>query len=74
MLAERIWRAHEQGLINGTDRDLRLQNVQHAHSMTELDLMARLAGLELEDRWDWYDKRPFTDQSGHHVSVYRKPN
>lgn len=40
----------------------------------ELDLMARLAGLELEDRWDWYDKRPFTDQSGHHVSVYRKPN
>jgi hypothetical protein len=36
--------------------------------------MARLAGLELEDRWDWYDKRPFTDQSGHHVSVYRKPN
>jgi SAM-dependent methyltransferase len=40
----------------------------------ELDLMARLAGLELENRWDWYDKRPFTDQSGHHVSVYIKTN
>ncbi len=44
MLAERIWRAHELGLINGTDRDLRLQNVRHAHSMTELDLMSRDLG------------------------------
>lgn len=44
MLAERIWRAHEQGLINATDRDLRLQNVRHAHSMTEIDLMSRDLG------------------------------
>ena len=44
MLAERIWRAHERGLINGTDRDLRLQNVRHARSMTELDLMSRDLG------------------------------
>ncbi len=40
---------------------------------SELDLMARLAGLELENRYAWYDKRPFTDTSGQHVSVYRKP-
>jgi SAM-dependent methyltransferase len=39
----------------------------------ELDLMALLAGLELEDRWGWYDRRPFTTASGQHVSVYRKP-
>lgn len=39
----------------------------------ELDLMARLAGLELEDRWAWYDRRPFTPASGQHVSVYRRP-
>jgi len=39
---------------------------------TEIDLMARLAGLELEHRWDWYDRRPFTETSGQHVSVYRK--
>ncbi len=38
----------------------------------ELDLMARLAGLELENRWDWYDRRPFIDTSEHHVSVYQK--
>jgi SAM-dependent methyltransferase len=38
----------------------------------ELDLMARLAGLDLEERQGWYDRRPFTAQSGQHVSVYRK--
>ena len=39
---------------------------------SELDLMARLAGLYLEDRWGWYDRRPFTEKSGQHVSVYRR--
>ena len=40
---------------------------------SELDLMAKLAGLELEERWGWYDLRPFTERSASHVSVYRKP-
>jgi SAM-dependent methyltransferase len=40
---------------------------------SEMDLMARIAGLELEHRWGWYDKRPFNEGSGQHVSVYRKP-
>jgi SAM-dependent methyltransferase len=39
----------------------------------EIDLMAKIAGLELEDRFGWYDRRRFTEQSGQHVSVYRKP-
>ncbi len=39
---------------------------------SEMDLMARMAGLELEDRWGWYDRRPFTEASGQHVSVFRK--
>ena len=39
----------------------------------ELDLMARLAGLELEDRWaDWH-RAPFAGDSPAHVSVWRKP-
>lgn len=38
----------------------------------EMDLMAELAGLELENRWDDWEKRPFTAQSRLHVSVYRK--
>jgi SAM-dependent methyltransferase len=41
---------------------------------SELDLMARLAGLELRDRWGGWDRSPFTASSGMHVSVYaRKP-
>ncbi|MCI0426093.1 MAG: class I SAM-dependent methyltransferase [Actinobacteria bacterium] len=39
----------------------------------EMDLMAGLAGLELEERFGWYDRRPFTESSHQHVSVYRKP-
>jgi len=36
----------------------------------ELDLMARLAGLRLRERWGEWDGRPFTAESGRHVSVY----
>jgi SAM-dependent methyltransferase len=39
----------------------------------ELDLMARLAGLELENRWGDWHRGPFTAESRLHVSVYRKP-
>jgi len=39
---------------------------------SELDLMARLAGLELEHRWGGWSEEPFTAASGTHVSVYRK--
>lgn len=39
---------------------------------SELDLMARLAGLELEHRWGGWKEEPFTAASGNHVSVYRK--
>ncbi len=40
---------------------------------SELDLMARLAGLELEHRWGGWNEEEFTEASGRHVSVYRKP-
>lgn len=39
----------------------------------ELDVMARLAGLELEERVAWYDRSPFDARSTRHVSVYRGP-
>ena len=39
---------------------------------SELDLMARLAGLELTDRWADWDRSPFTGDSPSHVSVWRK--
>jgi SAM-dependent methyltransferase len=36
----------------------------------ELDLMARLAGLELQNRWGGWRREPFTADSPRHVSVY----
>jgi hypothetical protein len=38
----------------------------------EMDLMARLAGLRLTDRWGGWAKEPFTADSAMHVSVYRR--
>ncbi|UDY37654.1 class I SAM-dependent DNA methyltransferase [Dermatobacter hominis] len=40
---------------------------------SELDLMARLAGLELEHRWSDWHRAPFTADSASHISVWRKP-
>ena len=37
---------------------------------SELDLMARLAGLRLVHRWGSWDKGEFTAESGKHISVY----
>jgi SAM-dependent methyltransferase len=37
---------------------------------SELDLMARLAGLRLRDRWAGWQREPFTAASRAHVSVY----
>ena len=39
---------------------------------SELDLMARLAGLRLRERWADWRRSPFTSQSRSHVSVYEK--
>jgi SAM-dependent methyltransferase len=39
---------------------------------SELDLMARLAGLTLEHRYGGWDESPFTGESQAHVSVYRR--
>jgi SAM-dependent methyltransferase len=38
----------------------------------ELDLMARLAGLSLAQRWEDWTRRPYDDRSPAHVSVYRR--
>ncbi|GGX53393.1 methyltransferase [Tateyamaria omphalii] len=39
---------------------------------SELDLMAQLAGLELEYRWADWERSPFTHLSESHISVWRK--
>lgn len=39
----------------------------------ELDLMARIAGLRLAERWGGWRGEPFTAASSGHVTVYEKP-
>jgi SAM-dependent methyltransferase len=45
------------------------RHVTHA----EMDLMAQLAGLELESRWGNWEGAEFGAKSELHVSIYRKP-
>jgi hypothetical protein len=40
---------------------------------SELDLMGRLAGMTLRERWDGWTREPFTGESTKHVSVWEKP-
>ncbi len=40
---------------------------------SELDLMAELAGMVLENRWAGWDRGPFHGDAPSHVSVWRKP-
>jgi len=39
----------------------------------ELDLMARIAGMRLRERWSGWNGEPFTAESTGHVSVWEKP-
>jgi SAM-dependent methyltransferase len=39
-------------------------------SPAELDLMARLAGMTLRERWSGWNREPFTSESTKHVSVW----
>jgi SAM-dependent methyltransferase len=40
---------------------------------SELDLMARLAGMTLRERWSNWEREPFTKDSRSHISVWEKP-
>ena len=39
---------------------------------SELDLMARIAGMSLRERWGGWTREPFTSESTKHVSVWEK--
>lgn len=39
---------------------------------SELDLMARIAGMTLHERWSDWTREPFTSESRSHVSVWKK--
>lgn len=55
-------------------REARIGRTPHRYIWpAELDLMAQLAGFELESRWADWDRSEFTADSRSHVSVYRLP-
>ncbi|PSK93610.1 methyltransferase family protein [Murinocardiopsis flavida] len=72
-LAEQILVSHHF-TRDGDDGRYRRGSSRHRYAWpAELDLMARIAGLELERRVADWDGAPFTDESTQHVSVWRKP-
>jgi SAM-dependent methyltransferase len=62
--------SHHFSLVEGEWR--RLSVPFRSVSPAELDLMARLAGMELRERWGDWDRSPFTAESRKHVSVWEK--
>ncbi len=71
-----VFDAHTQRLdttqIRITEAGIRLVHAKMRFAWPpELDLMARLAGLTLENRWSTFDKQAFSGESVFQVSVYR---
>jgi SAM-dependent methyltransferase len=62
--------SHHFSLLDGQWR--RTSMPFRSVSPAELDLMARLAGLTLRERWADWDRSPFTAESTKHVSVWEK--
>ena len=67
---QRQWSHHVQFLPDGRVR--RASPPFRYAWPAELDLMAKLAGMSLVNRWGDWDRREFTGESTKHVSVWRK--
>ena len=68
----------EQGLVShhftATEHGFRRYSIPFRYVWpSELDLMARIAGLRLRHRWGDWRGAPFTAASRSHVSVWEKP-
>jgi SAM-dependent methyltransferase len=69
-VAAQIATSHHSWVVDG-----RLRTFSSPHRYLwpgELDLMARLAGLTLNERWADWNRAPFTGESRGHISVWRK--
>jgi SAM-dependent methyltransferase len=62
--------SHHYSVVDGK---LELNSVPFRYVWpAELDLMARLAGMTLRERWSGWKREPFTSDSTKHVSVWEK--
>jgi SAM-dependent methyltransferase len=61
----------EESHVSLSSAGVRLNPVVQRYAWpSELDLMARIAGLRLKDRWGGWGRVPFNSTSSTHVSVY----
>jgi SAM-dependent methyltransferase len=68
--AAQIACSHHYWVIDGT---LKTFSSPHRYVWpAELDLMARIAGLRLRERWSNWLREPFTSESRSHISVWEK--
>jgi SAM-dependent methyltransferase len=70
-IADQLLRSHHYRIVDGS---LEASSAPFRYVWpSELDLMARLAGMTLRERWSGWDRQPFTSDSTNHVSVWEKP-
>lgn len=70
-IVEQIAVSHHYWIIDG---QLEARSGAHRYVWpSELDLMARLAGLSLRERWSNWHRAPFTNESRSHISVWQAP-
>jgi SAM-dependent methyltransferase len=69
-VAAQIAVSHHYWMIDG---QLKTFSTPHRYLWpAELDLMARLAGMTLTERWSDWHRTPFTSESQNHISVWTK--
>jgi len=65
---QQLLKAQHVVIANGTIHTYPIQ-LRYAWP-SELDLMARLAGLKLKERWSNWQRSPFTSGATSHISIY----
>ena len=61
----------QHAIVRSTGIELYPVVIRYAYP-AELDLMARLTGLRLRERWATWDRGEFGSDSGSHISVYER--
>jgi SAM-dependent methyltransferase len=70
---DRATQTIEESHVSLSAAGVRLNPVVQRYAWpSELDLMARIAGLRLKHRWGGWNREPYTSASSLHVSVYAR--
>lgn len=70
-VASQLLTSHHYWIVNGR---VELFDSPHRYAWpAEYDLMAKIAGMSLTQRWSNWNRDPFTSESTSHISVWQKP-